>query len=164
MLAPLTCNRGRGFETSALGPGGVYIPLSTINLGRSCHEEAPNLQNLFINAKNAICRSHLICFESIVWFQQHVSRNRLKQRYTFQGDIFRSMLYGLVQIKQVHVPTTCPQTSYLQGKKRRLEELKESATMNKLLDLVGRGQISVTSASEIAGCVAPFSWFQDVFF
>ena len=48
-------------------------------------------------------------------------------------------------------------------KKRRLEELKESATMNKLLDLVGRGQISVTSASEIAGCVAPFSWFKMFF-
>jgi hypothetical protein len=35
--------------------------------------------------------------------------------------------------------------------------------MNKLLDLVGRGQISVTSASEIAGCVAPFSWFKMFF-
>lgn len=36
----------------------------------------------------------------------------------------------------------------------RLEDLPQSATVNKLVELIGRGKILVTSASDLATCVA----------
>ena len=35
-------------------------------------------------------------------------------------------------------------------KKRRLEEMKESFTVNKFSDLIGRGQLSISAAAELA--------------
>ena len=46
------------------------------------------------------------------------------------------------------------ETNTCSRKRSRLEDLPESATVNKLVELVGRGKLSVSSASDLACCMA----------
>lgn len=60
--------------------------------------------------------------------------------------------FGFMQLSDQFSASAC-------RKRRKLEDLEESKTVNKFADLIGRGQISIAAAADIARNVVPMlSW------